>query len=270
MTPWISRVRALNAAHRSSRAAGGAELSSATLFASIVHELRTPLCIITGFSELMADEVAGPLTPQQSHYLGQIREGAAQISTLVDEVLDFVKLHEGQMRLERTLVAPQEARRTVAGSFAAIAAKRQVTLSIKASPSLPKVHADPKRLTQIFNNLISNAFKFTPEGGTVLLSAHPQGDCVAFRVSDTGIGIPRDALPRLFESFYQVRQNQGGTGLGLMICKQLVEAHGGKIHVSSEVGKGTTFTFTLPASLPGINPGREAARSAKVAVLRPA
>lgn len=230
--------------------------SSETLFASIVHELRTPLCIITGFSELMADEVAGPLTSQQCHYLGQIRDGAEQISTLVDDVLDFVKLHEGRMELDRSWVAPQEAMQAIAASFAALAERRKITLRIQASPSLPKVHVDVQRLKQIFNNLISNALKFTPEGGTVTLSAHPQGEAVAFRVSDTGIGIPRESLSRLFESFYQVRQNQGGTGLGLMISKQLVEAHGGAIQVSSELGKGTSFTFTLPASLPRVAQGQ--------------
>ena len=246
------------------------EISSETLFASIVHELRTPLCIVTGFSELMADEVAGPLTDQQFHYLGQIREGAEQIATLVDDVLDFVKLREGRMELDRTLVAPQEAMRAIAESFDALAAKRKVTLTVKASPSLPKVMADAKRLTQIFNNLISNALKFTPEGGTVLLSAHPQGDRIAFRVSDTGIGIPRESLSHLFEGFYQVRHNQGGTGLGLMISKQLVEAHGGTIHVSSELGKGSTFTFTMPASLASVVPERRASVTAPMPAWRPA
>ncbi|MNT38223.1 Alkaline phosphatase synthesis sensor protein PhoR [compost metagenome] len=140
-----------------------------------------------------------------------------------------------------------------------------MTVSIKASPSLPKVLADPQRLKQIFNNLISNALKFTPEGGTVLLSAHPQGDRIAFRVTDTGIGIPRESLSRLFEGFYQVRKNQGGTGLGLMIAKQLVEAHGGRIHVDSELGKGTSFTFTLPASLASLKAERRPSPTVPVA-----
>ncbi len=245
-------------------------LSSETLFASIVHELRTPLCIITGFSELMADQVAGPLTDQQFHYLGQIREGAEQIESLVNDVLDYVKLNEGRMELERSMVSPQEALRAIADSFAPLAEKRKVTVTIKASPSLPKVHADPQRLRQIFNNLLSNALKFTPEGGTVLLSAHPQGDRIAFRVTDTGIGIPRESLSRLFESFYQVRHNQGGTGLGLMIAKQLVEAHGGSIQVTSELGKGTSFTFTLPSSLAGVYAERQKTPTLPLAAPRPA
>ncbi len=246
-------------------------LSSETLFASIVHELRTPLCIITGFSELMADEVAGPLTSQQFHYLGQIREGAEQIETLVNDVLDFVKLREGRMELERSPVAPQEAMRMIADSFSALAHQRKVRIVINASPSLPKIHADPQRLKQIFNNLVSNALKFTPEGGTIHLSAHPQGERVVFRVSDSGIGIPHESLSRLFEGFYQVRPNQGGTGLGLMISKQLVEAHGGQIQVSSELGKGTTFTFTLPAMLAGAASAERRPRlTAPLAASRPA
>src|SRR5690606_11490167 len=138
----------------------------------------------------------------------------------------------------------------IATSFAALAEKRKIRIQIQASPSLPEVHVDAQRLKQIFNNLISNALKFTPEGGTVTLSAYPQGEQVAFRVSDTGIGIPRESLSRLFAGFDQVRQNHGGTGLGLMISKHLVEAHGGSIQVSSELGKGTAFTFTLPAAKP--------------------
>ncbi len=267
MIYWLSHLLPRREAAPSAPAE---EISSETLFASIVHELRTPLCIITGFSELMADEVAGPLTAQQFHYLGQIREGAEQISTLVDDVLDYVKLREGRFELERTLLAPQEAMQAIAGSFDALAEKRKVTITIKASPSLPKIYADPKRLRQIFNNLLSNALKFTPEGGTVLLSAHPQGDRIAFRVTDTGIGIPRESLARLFEGFYQVRQNQGGTGLGLMVAKQLVEAHGGSIQVASELGKGTTFTFTMPASLASVMAERRAGPTAPVLAPRPA
>lgn len=245
MITWLSHLLPRREA---SLADAAPELSSETLFASILHELRTPLCIISGFAELMEDEVAGPLTPQQFHYLAQIRDGAGQIETLVNDVLDFVKLHEGRMELARTLLSPQEAMQAVADSFAALAEKRKVRLQVNASPSLPRVHADPQRLKQIFNNLLSNALKFTPEGGTVLLSAYPLGERLAFRVSDSGIGIPSESLPRLFEGFYQVRQNQGGTGLGLMIAKQLVEAHGGQIQVTSELGKGTIFTFVLPAA----------------------
>lgn len=245
-------------------------MSSETLFASIVHELRTPLCIVTGFAELMADEVAGPLNPQQSHYLGQIREGAEQIETLVNDVLDFVKLHEGRMELDCSPVAPQEALRMIAESFTPLAETRKIRLSIKASPSLPRVMADPNRLRQIFNNLLSNALKFTPEGGCVTLSAHPQGEGIVFRVVDTGIGIPAESISRLFEGFYQVRQNQGGTGLGLMIAKQLVEAHGGQIQVKSELGKGTSFTFTLPAQRACVKDERLASPTAPLPSLRPA
>ncbi len=247
MIDWLSRLLPRRQAAISVAESRAADRSPETLFASIVHELRTPLCIITGFAELMADEVAGPLTSQQGHYLVQIREGAEQIETLVKDVLDLVKLNEGRMELDRHPVSPQEAMRAVAASFAALAEKRNVRLTIKASSALPAVHADPNRLRQIFNNLISNALKFTPDGGSVMLTAHPQAGGIAFGVRDTGIGIPSESLPLLFEGFYQVRPNQGGTGLGLMIAKQLVEAHEGEIQVASELGKGTTFTFTLPA-----------------------
>lgn len=245
MITWLSHLLPRREASLSDSAP---TLSSETLFASILHELRTPLCIISGFAELMEDEVAGPLTSQQFHYLAQIRDGAGQIETLVNDVLDFVKLREGRMELARTLLSPQEAMQSVAESFTALAEKRKVRLQVSVSSSLPRVDADPQRLKQIFNNLLSNALKFTPEGGSVLLSAYPLGERVAFRVSDSGIGIPSESLPRLFEGFYQVRQNQGGTGLGLMIAKQLVEAHGGQIQVTSELDKGTIFTFVLPAA----------------------
>lgn len=245
MIYWLSRFLP-----RREVAPRAPEVSPETLFASIVHELRTPLSIITGFAELMADELAGPLTPQQTHYLGQIRDGAEHIQSLVNDVLDFVKLHEGRMELERSMISPHEALHSVAGAFETLAAKRGVRLVVQASPSLPDVHADPNRLKQIFNNLVSNALKFTPEGGSIVLGAYPQEGSVAFMVSDSGIGIPPECLSRLFEGFYQVRPTQGGTGLGLMIAKQLVEIHAGRIHVTSAIGKGSTFTFTLPAAAP--------------------
>jgi signal transduction histidine kinase len=227
------------------------------LFAALIHELRTPLSIITGFTELMEDGAGGEPSHQHRLYLGQIRERAEDIELLVNDMLDFVKLRQGAMVLDTLPVSARETLEMVAASFGPIALKRQISIEVRCQRGLPSVQADPARLRQILNNLISNALKFTPEHGLITLRAHLSGEMVAISVVDTGIGIPPASLPHLFESFYQVKPACGGTGLGLMIAKQLVMAHGGTIAVQSEPGEGSTFTVTIPRAH-----SRESARRA--------
>ncbi|HEY9724400.1 MAG TPA: HAMP domain-containing sensor histidine kinase [Oscillatoriaceae cyanobacterium] len=217
-----------------------------TLYASAIHEIRTPLSIIMGFAELMEDGAAGKLTRRQQLYLAQIHERAEDIALLINDLLDFARLQHGQLELERHPVAPSQLLSAVATTFEPIAAKRKIALELRLPAALPYVLADPNRVKQILNNLISNALKFTPEGGTIVLSAELLDDAVQLHVRDNGIGIPEEALPRIFDGFYQVKPGPGGSGLGLMIARQLVEAHGGIIRVLSEPGEGSCFSFTLP------------------------
>lgn len=220
------------------------------LFPAIMHEIRTPLTIITGFAELMADGAAGALTERQRMYLDQIRDRAEDIGLLIDSALDFDRLHAGCLTLAVRPVVPGQMLERVVMAFSVVATQREIDLSFRAAPNLPTVCADPLRLLQILNNLVSNALKFTPNGGAVVLGACQVGDGIAFSVSDTGMGIPASALDLVFERYYQVEPSTVGSGLGLMIAKSLVEAHGGTISVQSEHGAGSTFTFVLPLLVP--------------------
>jgi two-component system OmpR family sensor kinase/two-component system sensor histidine kinase BaeS len=143
----------------------------------------------------------------------------------------------------------------VADSLASLASQKQLALSLDVAPDLPPMVADPQRLGQVLTNLISNAIKFTPPGGQIQVAARQERDHVLCEVVDTGDGIRPDDLPRLFQRFTQLdmstTRQKGGTGLGLSICKAIVEAHGGHIGVRSELGKGSSFWFTLPFSPPG-------------------
>ncbi|HEY9856019.1 MAG TPA: HAMP domain-containing sensor histidine kinase [Stenomitos sp.] len=231
------------------------------LFASIVHEIRSPIAIIMGFAELLEDGAVGPLSHGQVRYITKIREGAQDIERLVNDVLDLVKLERGDFTLDSQGVPARELAYAVAEAFEAIAQKRLVELSVDV-PVMPQLEADPIRLKQVLYNLVSNALKFTPEGGRVLIQARRQRDMVAFSVADTGIGIPAEALPNLFQGFYQVKPTCGGSGLGLMIAKRLVEAHHGTIFVESRLDAGTTFTFTIPLRTPDPLPRRATMRLA--------
>ncbi len=215
------------------------------LFASIVHEIRSPIAIIMGFAELLEDGAAGALNQGQQRYVTKIREGAHDIERLVNDVLDLVKMERGDFTLDCQPIEARDLAYAVADAFEAIAQKRLIDLSVDV-PALPPLEADPVRLKQVLYNLVSNALKFTPEGGRVVIQARRLGEFVSFCVADTGVGIPHDALPNLFKGFYQVKPTCGGSGLGLMIARHLVQAHGGSIEVESQLQVGTTFTFTIP------------------------
>ncbi|MDB5096696.1 MAG: Two-component hybrid sensor and regulator [Cyanobacteria bacterium RYN_339] len=216
-------------------------LSRDLMYRAIVHEIRTPLTIIAGFSELLEDGTAGELTTRQKLYLEQIRGRSEDIELLIRNALDYARLQNGYLTLAREALTPAFLLSRQSEAFEAIAAARGVDLSFRAAPKLPDVIADPRRLGQIFDNLITNALKATPPGGSIVLGASPGAGEVAFAISDTGPGIAPDRLPRLLDP------DEPETGLGLVIARHLIEAHGGTLSVVSECGTGTTFTFTLPA-----------------------
>ncbi|MNK38341.1 Alkaline phosphatase synthesis sensor protein PhoR [compost metagenome] len=222
-------------------------------FLSVVsHELRTPLSSVLGFSEFLEDELAGPLNDDQKTFVAHIQDGTRRLQRLVDDLLDFSALEGGSLKLERRNVDVRERIASALESMRPQAQKAGITLE-EALPSRPiPMVLDPGRLEQVLINLVSNAIKFTPSGGkiTVTISSLPQE--LRVEVRDSGIGIPAELIPRVFDRFFQVdstnTRERNGVGLGLAISKAIVEAHGGRIGCFSQEGRGSTFWFSLPLS----------------------
>jgi NtrC-family two-component system sensor histidine kinase KinB len=220
--------------------------------AVVSHEIRTPLTSVKGAVELLSDERFFENTEQQAKLLTIAHANTERLLVLINSILDFSKLEAAAlaMHVERHRLEPvvQQA----AGNLRTLLDERRIDLSVEMSGELPDVILDPNRVTQVVTNLLSNAIKFSPEGGKVRISAEPWEGLVRVAVSDRGEGIaPRD-LPKLFKKFSQIdsgpTRKVGGTGLGLVICKGIVEQHGGRIWVDSTPGEGSTFYFTLPVA----------------------
>ncbi|HEY9765743.1 MAG TPA: ATP-binding protein, partial [Chroococcales cyanobacterium] len=220
-------------------------------FLSVIsHELRTPLNSIMGFGSILDDEVAGNLTERQHDYLRKILSGSETLLTIVNNLLDMSRIQAGKLTLLKTSVDfPQLAAEVLASLTPLFNAKRHQLVN-EISPGLPELEADPQYLSQVLRNLLNNAIKFTPEGGTLVVRAFREGENLRCEVKDNGIGIKKEDIPRLFQPFSRLEAQPSvrtrGTGLGLSITKSLIEAHGGKFGVESEWGKGSTFWFTLP------------------------
>jgi signal transduction histidine kinase len=229
--------------------AEAASLAKTQFLATMSHELRTPLNAILGFSELLDQGVAGTLSPKQAEYVGYVLTGGRHLLRLVTEVLDLAKVEAGKLDLELERMSLAELAAEVAESLRVGAEERGVQLELLLPEDVPEVMADALRMKQVLYNLVSNALKFTPPGGQVRLQLQASRANLELRVSDTGAGIAEDDIHRLFRAFEQAgaadRRVQG-TGLGLVICKQLVELHGGTIAVESLLNRGSTFTVLLP------------------------
>jgi signal transduction histidine kinase len=220
-------------------------------FLSILsHELRTPLNAIMGFGSILDDELVGPLNEMQHTYLSRMLGGGDALLNLINDLLDMSRIQAGKFALEPLPFPLHRALQSVKDHLAPLAEKRHHTMTIESPAELPLVFADEQRVTQILINLVNNAIKFTPDGGTIRVKARREDSQVHVSVEDTGIGIATHDLDKLFKPFSQLDMSDtriaGGTGLGLSITKALVEAHGGRIGVSSEPAKGTCFWFTLP------------------------
>jgi signal transduction histidine kinase len=217
--------------------------------AGISHELRTPLHTIIGFSELLSEELEGPLNEKQKRFMNYIHKDALHLLELINDVLDLSRIEAGRLdlRLETFDLgyAIDEALETIRPQAVA----KSIRLGACVARSVP-LNADRLRVKQILYNLLSNAVKFTPEGGTIQVEVAPRNSVVEVSVSDTGIGISLEEQTAIFDQFHQVGSTtQGvreGTGLGLAITKQLAEAHGGRIWLESEPGRGSRFYFSLP------------------------
>jgi signal transduction histidine kinase len=222
-------------------------------FVSLVaHEMGTPLTSILCYSDVLLQEHSEPLSEEQEQYVRVIRNNVGRMQVLLSDLQDISRIEAGHLSLniEPTSLAAalQGALETTRGQMGA----RSQVLTLDLAEDLPRVGADPARLTQILINLIGNASKYTPDGGHILVQVRRQGGYVRCAVSDTGVGISPKDQARLFTKFFRsdnpaVMEKQG-TGLGLCITKNLIELHGGQIEVESELGKGTTFSFTVPVA----------------------
>jgi len=221
-------------------------------FVSMVsHELRTPLNSVHGFIDLILQGHMGELTDEQHKYLGYAQEGVQQLISIVEDILLLTRSDSGQFELKQQEVDFQELAKLVVTSLQPQALKAEVRLNQDIPASSPKLYADPQRMKQVLNNLVTNAIKFTPPGGSVTMRACPYNERFAMiSVSDTGYGIPVEDRPHVFERFYQsnhaLQSKMGGYGLGLSIARLIVEQHGGEIGFDSVLDKGTTFKFTVP------------------------
>jgi two-component system sensor histidine kinase VicK len=213
--------------------------------AMITHDLKTPLTTIKGYAQLIQRR-------ERYHASGMevIRQQAEQLQRLINDLLEVTRAETGQLDLQSAMVDLVAMARRVSEQIQLSAPCHQLRLETPAYPL--NGWWDPDRLTQVWQNLLSNAIKYSPEGGEIRIQIHDRGDEVEVEIRDQGIGIPQAELPHLFERFYrqpEVRQRMPGAGLGLAITKTLVEAHGGRIWVESEVGQGSVFSFSLPKAV---------------------
>ena len=221
---------------------------------NVSHELRTPLTAIKASADNMLDGLVGDLSEKQTRYLARIKSNADRLARLINDLLDLSRIEAGIKLKPRNLDLVTIAKE-VTETLRPVAADKLITLTMESLDDTVTAWADPDRISEILMNLLGNAIKFTPTNGEVTLSLQGSGnEWVKISVADTGPGIPSDEANRIFDKFYQVtqpeKQKAMGTGLGLSITKALVEMHGGKIWLESEVGKGSIFSFILPAEQP--------------------
>ncbi len=261
----VTELREAEAVLRQSKeAAESANHAKSDFLAKMSHELRTPLNSIIGFSEILEDESAGPLNDKQRRYVGNVLLSGRNLLQLINDILDLAKVEAGRMELSISDFDPRAALEQVRTIVTALADKKGLTVQVSAPDDLPPLSADQPKFKQIMYNLVGNAIKFTGDGGRVDIGARvvrPSGngsgaEWLEVSVADTGIGISAADLHRIFGEFEQVASDVGrsqeGTGLGLALTRKLVELHGGRLWVESEVGRGSVFRFTIPY------PGRRA------------
>jgi signal transduction histidine kinase len=247
----IQNARLFREIEDKSRQIEAANRHKSEFLANMSHELRTPLNAIIGFSEVLQERLFGELNDKQAEYTSDILTSGQHLLSLINEILDLSKVEAGRMELE---LAPFDLPLAIDNARTFVrerATKHGIKLDVTIDERLGDYTGDERKIKQILLNLLSNAVKFTPEGGRISIDAKQLNGSVQISVSDTGIGISPEDQARIFEEFRQVggdyAHKSEGTGLGLTLAKKFVELHGGKMWVTSEVGKGSRFTFTLPA-----------------------
>ncbi|WP_406661877.1 PocR ligand-binding domain-containing protein [Methanolobus sp. ZRKC3] len=218
--------------------------------AIVSHELKTPLSSIIGFSEFLLDEMSGGMNEEQVKYINDIFKSGNHLLEVVNSILDISMIESGKIELYYELFSVSDAIDEVISILLPLALKKSIDIDVKIEMQLEDINADKTKFKQILYNLASNAIKFTPENGSVMLTGKQIDNMLQICVEDTGMGIPKENLEEIFNPFKQgypyLTRIHGGTGLGLSIAKNFVELHNGSIWVESEVGKGSTFTFAIP------------------------
>ena len=236
-----------------SRQLEAASRHKSEFLANMSHELRTPLNAILGFSEVLAERMFGEVNEKQAEYLQDILSSGRHLLSLINDILDLSKVEAGRLELELGRFHLPTALDNALTLVRERATRHGITLTQTVDERVGDIVADERKVKQILLNLLSNAVKFTPEGGRVGLTATAAEGVITIAVSDTGIGIAPEDQAAIFEEFRQVgredARKQEGTGLGLTLAKKFVELHGGRIWVQSQVGQGSTFSFTLPVRL---------------------
>ena len=229
-----------------------ADRAKSEFLAHMSHELRTPLNVIMGFSELMLDGVPGKVNKEQRQCLNDIWSGGQHLLGLINDILDLSKVESGKMELKLRDIELPGVIESLRSEIMPMLVTRKQSLDIKVEKGLPLVRADRAKVRQVLLNLLSNATKFTPDGGKLKVEAVRENNWCRVSVIDNGIGIKKKDQERIFEPFCQLdstlSEEERGTGLGLAIARQIIERHGGRIWVESEYGKGSRFTFTLPVA----------------------
>ncbi|MGA8493994.1 MAG: GAF domain-containing protein [Xanthobacteraceae bacterium] len=248
----IENVRLFDEIQDKSRQLEIASQHKSQFLANMSHELRTPLNAILGYTELMADGIYGQLPKKTMGVLKRLESNGRHLLGLINDVLDLSKIEAGQLVLELSDYSLEDIAQTVRSTLEPLAADKKLAFKIEVAPKLPPGHGDGRRLAQVVINLVGNAIKFT-DTGEVVIKASANDGSFHLSVCDTGPGISAADQAKLFQEFQQadnaITRKKGGTGLGLAISKRIIEMHGGKIWVESQLGQGSTFAFTLPVSV---------------------
>jgi signal transduction histidine kinase len=258
----LERQQALEALRRDHERLVQVQAMKQTFTSMVSHELRTPLTSIIGYLDLLREGKGGELTERQDHWLEVISRNAARLQKLVDDILMVGRADSGRLNVAHEQVDIARVVAEAVESASPVAEEKGLALEAHTEDGLPEITGDRRLIAQLLDNLMSNALKYTPKGGSVRLRAWRDGEAVSVEVRDTGRGIPEDEVPKLFERFFRASTagEVQGTGLGLAISKAIAEAHGGSISVESELGEGSSFRFTLPISPPQVTEKEPAVR----------
>jgi two-component system sensor histidine kinase/response regulator len=226
----------------------------ANFVANISHELRTPMTHIVGYLDLLADDTFGPLSKEQHDALDTLRNASQRLNNLIDDLIQYSDSSRGGITLNLQTVSIRDCVQEMLSHLTAKSQKASVRIEVLLPPDLPAVRADSRKITWVISQLVDNGIKFTPSGGTVKVRAGSSTDRVWVTVEDTGIGIPASRMDELFTPFHQLdgsaTRRQGGTGMGLHLSRQIVDAHGSKMTIRSKEGSGTVLMFDLLIAQP--------------------